>query len=64
MTWHVRLKLDPHDLWVGVFWRLEPSGARRHFQAWNFYICLLPMVVVHIFQGLTFAEGQKTEEKP
>ena len=36
-----QFQFDPHDLWVGLFWR-------RTERAMHFYICLIPLVPLHI----------------
>lgn len=36
-----QLQFEPHDLWVGVFWR-------RTEIAIHLYVCLLPMIPLHI----------------
>jgi hypothetical protein len=48
----VRLRFEPRDLWVGVFWRRTysvrgagPSGITTTTEV---FICLVPMLPLHI----------------
>ena len=41
MKWRIRLKFEPRDIWVGLFWD-------RAYDGLHLYVCLLPMIVVHI----------------
>lgn len=53
----VRIRFEPRDCWIGVFWRwtcpvhdaeaIEPGGL-RYKKVWDVYICLVPMLPVHI----------------
>jgi hypothetical protein len=39
----VRVYFDPHDLWIGVFWR------RRYIaEPWAVYICPIPTLVIRL----------------
>lgn len=45
----VDLSLDLHDLWVGVFWRIdEEVWDRQWYSIVHVYICLLPAVPLHL----------------
>lgn len=48
----VRLKFEPRDLWVGVFWDNSNQNwypdTNRLTQEWNIYICLIPMFPVKV----------------
>jgi hypothetical protein len=57
LEWFVRLKFEPRDLWVGVFWDRKPKNADPRLQYWDIYICLLPAVVIHIFQAIDITKG-------
>jgi hypothetical protein len=37
---------EPRDLWVGMFWHCTPV-------AWHVYLCLVPMVPLHILLAHT-----------
>lgn len=37
----VQLQFEPRDIWIGLFWR-------RTEIAWHFYICILPLLPLHI----------------
>lgn len=37
----VQIQWEPRDVWIGLFWR--KTGIALHF-----YICILPMVPLHI----------------
>jgi hypothetical protein len=43
----VEVKLEPRDLWVGLFWdrRPDPWGVRR-LEVW---VCPLPGLVIHVY---------------
>ena len=47
----VQIQLEIRDLWLGLFWRTTKI-------AFHFYICLVPMVPLHI----TIAKGKLREE--
>jgi hypothetical protein len=44
--WHVHVALEPHDLWIGVFWERD-YGTRRL----RIYVCLLPCLPIIFCQG-------------
>jgi hypothetical protein len=35
----VRLKFEPRDLWIGLYWTRDERGL-------SFYVCLLPMLPI------------------
>ena len=37
----VQLQVEPKDLWIGCFWQRTPIAL-------HIYICLIPMVPLHI----------------
>lgn len=39
--WSIRIKLEPRDLWVGLYWDNKP-------QWFDVYICIIPVVPIHI----------------
>ena len=42
---NIRVLFEPRDLWVGLFWKVEPQvGVNKLF----LYICLLPCVPIRI----------------
>ena len=40
------LRWVPGDLWVGIYWKLEPLAF--HYFDLHVYICLLPMLPIHL----------------
>lgn len=40
MNWDYTIKIEPRDLWIGLFWDSTPDK-------YNMYICMAPMVVVY-----------------
>ena len=57
----VRFKFEPHDLWVGVYWKMtrnvRPAADFLSGYAWDFhargwlldvYICPLPTLLIHL----------------
>jgi hypothetical protein len=46
LRWYVKVFFEPRDLWVGVF--LKPAFG------WDIYICPLPCLVIHVYQGVKF----------
>lgn len=63
MKRHFEWKLEPRDLWMGVFWDVRP-GKERVFvpdipddflsrgrwvpvRVWHVYVCPLPTVLLH-----------------
>lgn len=42
-----QFQFEPRDLWVGLFWR----RSMAEWPIWHFYICLVPMVPLHITCG-------------
>jgi hypothetical protein len=36
-----QLQFEPRDIWIGVFWRRTPIAL-------HFYICVVPLVPLHI----------------
>jgi hypothetical protein len=46
LRWYVRFFLEPRDLWVGVF--------LKRSMGWDIYICPLPCLVIHVYQGVKF----------
>lgn len=41
----VRLKLEPRDAWVGLFWDVQRFCGRETLHV---YICAIPFVPLHI----------------
>lgn len=35
-----KLRFEPRDLWVGLFWDRRPDGL-------HVYVCLVPTIVLH-----------------
>ena len=54
LKWCVKICLEPRDLWVGVYWDRKPKGADRQLQYWDIYVCIVPVVVIRIFQCIPF----------
>ena len=53
MKWSIKLELNPHDFWIGIFWRFK-SRRDRHgliYDCWDIYVCLVPCVAIHVMQG-------------
>jgi len=50
LKWRVRISLEPRDLWFGIFWDRKPHGAPRKLQYWDIYVCLIPTIVIRLFQ--------------
>ena len=42
----VRVKFDPHDLWVGTYWRRTGEGLPWY--RWAVYVCLVPMFPIRV----------------
>lgn len=55
MKRHFEWKLEPRDLWIGVFWdvKLRDYRVDTYEGYWvtgrwlHVYVCLIPMVVLH-----------------
>lgn len=49
----VRLKWEPRDLWIGVYWTREWGGWWDNpvRDGWSAYICILPCLPIHIRWG-------------
>lgn len=37
--WHVTVKWEKRDIWIGLFWTRDDRGL-------SFYLCLLPMMPI------------------
>lgn len=49
----ISVKFDPHDLWIGVYWRVKwhvklVSGGTTYGRKVHIYICVVPMLPIHI----------------
>lgn len=42
-----RLKVEPRDLWVGVFWRWRTLTSRRFWRL-EVFICVVPCLPLHV----------------
>ena len=44
----MRIYFEPRDCWVGLYWKKEPTffGWRCYRIQW--YLCLLPCLVIHL----------------
>ena len=43
----MKVKLDPHDIWVGLYWKksvVEHDEIKTTM--WKFYICVIPMLPI------------------
>jgi hypothetical protein len=48
MTVTARLKWEPRDLWVGLYWnRSYDPTVGGGFVVTEFFICLIPMIPLH-----------------
>jgi len=47
----VRLKFVPQDCWVGVYWKKEYISKLNNWWRFNIFICLLPMLPIHVWFG-------------
>lgn len=45
--WVVKVKFEPRDLWVGLFWKVW-RDKEDHQDVYDFYICPLPTLLIHI----------------
>ena len=43
----ISAKFEPHDLWIGVYWRCGHLGSQRWIEV---YICIVPMFPI-ILEG-------------
>ena len=39
----ISLEYEPHDVWIGVYWRYAPA-----YLLWHIYVCLIPCFPIHI----------------
>lgn len=53
-TLKVRIEFKPQDCWIGAFWKKTVTG-RPHYSGdehwwhdWDLWVCLLPMVPIHL----------------
>lgn len=48
MKWIAELIVEPRDLWIGLYW------DRKRVDSWtkatHLHFCLIPMIVLHVFQ--------------
>lgn len=46
----IQVEFKPQDLWVGAFWKVSPYYKDHTYAGrWvNLWICLVPMVPLHI----------------
>lgn len=53
-----QIQVEPHDFWVGMFWRFERwhdctgsdrRGDYRNPWTLHLYICLLPLLPIHVY---------------
>lgn len=40
---NIRVKFEPRDLWIGVYWKTYNEGWSKML---NVYICILPMLPI------------------
>lgn len=40
-----RIELQPHDLWIGVFWKRYRLAATWRYDLW---LCIVPVLPVHL----------------
>lgn len=38
---HIDLKFEPHDLWVGVYWKVTRS-VESSYRCLKVYVCIVP----------------------
>lgn len=48
--WRCEFKIEPRDLWMGLFWDARPDKRFHNISTRHFYICLFPTLLIHIFQ--------------
>ena len=49
------LEWQPHDLWIGVFWRYERHPL-QYLDGWtktDVWVCIVPMLPIHIIWQTT-----------
>jgi hypothetical protein len=46
----IALLFDPHDLWIGVFWKRDGPRPERGMPSpyWHVYVCIVPCLPIHI----------------
>lgn len=50
----VRIKFEPRDLWVGVYWDYSPKSDPDDFYDYatlDIYICIVPMLPIKLSWG-------------
>lgn len=48
--WRFKCEIELRDLWIGVFWEVRPDQRFSDVPTRHFYICLLPALLIHVFQ--------------
>ena len=47
----IRIEFKPQDCWIGVYWKKEFILEEKNWWRCNAWICLLPMLPIHIWFG-------------
>jgi hypothetical protein len=48
----VRLEVKLNDLWIGAFWRTEPTDAYHQYRT-DLWVCIVPCLPLHFWWTVT-----------
>ncbi len=55
----IGFEFKPQDCWIGMYWKKEYRSIGKNWYRFNIWICLLPMLPLHIgFGNYPLKEGK------
>ena len=68
--WHVRLDIVLRDMWIGLYWKrtlqawwIRDEAAHYNLGRLDVYVCVLPMLPVHLWTTYRVYPGGDGEPK-